>query len=78
MPAKTKKRACVPPSQPTKRICVTPEHKSAMVVQKAWRHSFRSKQTHYVVQAFLERGPNVNHVKSIRYVACPLLVLQRC
>jgi hypothetical protein len=81
MPSKSKKRAgaaAVAPQahmQVAKRVCapVAPsalmlERKSASIVQKAWRQSFRWNQTQQIVRTYLKTGPTSNYVKSIRYV----------
>jgi len=39
---------------------------SIIVVQKAWRKTFRFNQTHKVVNTFLKEGPTIQYVKSIR------------
>lgn len=41
--------------------------KSARLIQKLWRRTFRFNTTHQIVETFLKEGPTASHVKSIRF-----------
>jgi len=68
---KKRPSAAAAPVLTTKRACgstvASREHKCAVIVQRAWKRTLCLKLTYRVTGAFMNTGPTVNHVKSIRY-----------
>lgn len=44
------------------------KRKAALIVQNAWRKTFRFYQSYKLVNKFLKEGPTSSYVNSIRYV----------